>query len=62
MKQSTANAINKSGVIPVFYFHDIDSNISVVNACYKGGIRVVEFVNRGEAAAINFSVLKDRYL
>ncbi len=46
-------------MIPVFYFHDIDSNISVVNACFKGGVRVVEFVNRGDAAMINFPVLKD---
>ena len=59
MNRTTAQAIKNSGMIPVFYFHDIDSNISVVNACFKGGVRVVEFVNRGDAAMINFPVLKD---
>ena len=59
MKQSTAQAIKNSGMIPVFYFHDIDSNISVINACYKGGVRVVEFVNRGDDAPVNFPILKN---
>ena len=59
MKSKIAQAIKNSGMIPVFYFHDIDSNISVVNACFKGGARVVEFVNRGDAAMINFPVLKE---
>lgn len=59
MKKRTAQLIRNSGMIPVFYFHDIDSNISVVNACFKGGVRVIEFVNRGDAAMINFPVLKE---
>ena len=59
MKSITEQAINSSGMIPVFYFHDIDSNISVVNACYKAGVKVVEFLNRGDASVINFPVLKE---
>ncbi len=59
MKHSTSKAISDSGMIPVFYYHDIDSNISIANACYKGGARVIEFVNRGDRAVINFPVLKD---
>jgi 2-dehydro-3-deoxyphosphogluconate aldolase/(4S)-4-hydroxy-2-oxoglutarate aldolase len=59
MKNTIAQAINNSGLIPVFYHHDVDSSITVINACYKGGIRVVEYVNRGDAAMINFPVLKN---
>ena len=59
MKTTTAQAINNSGLIPVFYHHDADSSKTVINACYKGGLRVVEYVNRGDAAMINFPILKD---
>ena len=59
MNRTTAQEIKNSGMIPVFYHHDADSSITVINACYKGGIRVAEYVNRGDAAMINFPVLKD---
>jgi 2-dehydro-3-deoxyphosphogluconate aldolase/(4S)-4-hydroxy-2-oxoglutarate aldolase len=59
MKNTTAQAINSSGLIPVFYHQDADSSKTVINACYKGGLKVVEYVNRGDAAMINFPVLKD---
>ncbi|MEN8226369.1 MAG: bifunctional 4-hydroxy-2-oxoglutarate aldolase/2-dehydro-3-deoxy-phosphogluconate aldolase [Bacteroidota bacterium] len=59
MKSKTAQIIYKSGLIPLFYHHDADSSISVINACYKGGVRVVEYVNRGDAALLNFPVIKD---
>ena len=59
MKNTTAQAINNSGLIPVFYHQDADSSKTVINACYKGGLKVLEYVNRGDAAMINFPVLKD---
>ena len=59
MKTTTTQAINNSGLIPVFYHQDADSSKTVINACYKGGLKVVEYVNRGDAAMINFPVLKD---
>ena len=59
MKTTIAKTINNAGLIPVFYYHDADSSKTVINACYKGGLRVVEYVNRGDAAVINFPVLKD---
>lgn len=44
-------------VLPVYYNDDIQTCLEVVNACYQGGIRVFEFVNRGEKAPENFSRL-----
>lgn len=44
-------------VLPVYYHSNIQTCIEVVNACYQGGIRVFEFVNRGEQASENFSQL-----
>jgi len=38
------------GVIPVFYHKDVKVCKSVVSACYRGGVRVFEFTNRGDFA------------
>jgi 2-dehydro-3-deoxyphosphogluconate aldolase/(4S)-4-hydroxy-2-oxoglutarate aldolase len=43
-------AMRSSGMIPVFYHPDVDTAKAVLDACYKGGVRVFEFTNRGENA------------
>lgn len=55
--KSTLDHILSYPVLPVYYNDDIQTCIEVVNACYTGGIRVFEFVNRGEQAPENFSRL-----
>ena len=50
-------AMKETGVVPVFFHADIDVCMSVVKACYDGGIRVFEFVNRGDFAHELFSQL-----
>ncbi|HHJ09353.1 MAG TPA: bifunctional 4-hydroxy-2-oxoglutarate aldolase/2-dehydro-3-deoxy-phosphogluconate aldolase [Bacteroidetes bacterium] len=42
--------IRNTGVVPVFYHSDPLVVRNVVKACYKGGIRVFEFTNRGDFA------------
>ncbi|MBE8720206.1 bifunctional 4-hydroxy-2-oxoglutarate aldolase/2-dehydro-3-deoxy-phosphogluconate aldolase [Sphingobacterium pedocola] len=49
--------INKYPVIPVYYHDDSAKCIEIVKAAYEGGIRVFEFVNRGEKALENFKIL-----
>lgn len=44
--------------LPVYYNDDTATCIDVVNACYQGGIRVFEFVNRGEKGLENFKALQ----
>lgn len=44
------NAIIGSGVVPLYYNGDLEVMKKVVKACYKGGIRVFEFTNRGDFA------------
>src|SRR5690606_3414317 len=44
-------------VLPVYYHDDPQTCIDVVNACYQGGIRVFEFVNRGANALGNYQRL-----
>jgi len=43
-------AMKTTGVVPVFYSTDVEICKSVIKACYDGGIRVFEFVNRGDFA------------
>lgn len=40
----------ETGIVPVFYHSDIEISKQVIKACYKGGIRVFEFTNRGDFA------------
>lgn len=50
--------IIETGIIPVFYNADIEVSKQVVKACYKGGIRVFEFTNRGDFAHEVFAELQ----
>jgi 2-dehydro-3-deoxyphosphogluconate aldolase / (4S)-4-hydroxy-2-oxoglutarate aldolase len=56
----TALAMEKSGIIPVFYHPDPEICFDVIKACYNGGLWVFEFTNRGDYAHEVFSVLNKR--
>jgi len=47
---SVTLAIEQTGMVPVFYHPDLETCKAVLSACYKGGIRVFEFTNRGDYA------------
>ncbi len=49
-KEEILTSIKRTGVIPVFYHRDLSVAKKVIEACYKGGVRVFEFTNRGENA------------
>ncbi len=44
-------------IIPVYYHDSIDESIRIMHLCYEGGIRVFEYVNRGEKSHENFQAL-----
>lgn len=39
-----------TGMVPVFYHPDAEVATEVILACYAGGVRAVEFTNRGDGA------------
>ncbi len=45
------------GVVPLFYHSDMDTCKEVISACYRGGMRVFEFTNRGDFAHETFAGL-----
>ncbi len=50
-------AMEETGIIPVFYHPDADIAKAAVKACYEGGIRAFEFTNRGDFAHEVFTEL-----
>jgi len=42
--------IYKSSMIPLFYNDDIEISKKIVQACYQGGARLLEFTHRGDFA------------
>jgi len=49
--------ILESKLIPLFYEEDVTVVVEVVKALYAGGIRTIEFTNRGIKALENFKAL-----
>ncbi|NHB68617.1 bifunctional 4-hydroxy-2-oxoglutarate aldolase/2-dehydro-3-deoxy-phosphogluconate aldolase [Perlabentimonas gracilis] len=56
----TAMAMEQAGMIPVFYHPDPEICFEVIKACFKGGLRVFEFTNRGDYAHEVFSIVNKR--
>ncbi|MEA2063230.1 MAG: bifunctional 4-hydroxy-2-oxoglutarate aldolase/2-dehydro-3-deoxy-phosphogluconate aldolase [Gemmatimonadota bacterium] len=55
------NSMVEVGVIPVFYNPDLETAKNIVRACRKGGLRCVEFTNRGDHAVEIFSALESHF-
>ena len=55
--ESIQQAMKSSGMIPVFYHADVEVAKAVLDASYKGGVRVFEFTNRGGNAFDVFTQL-----
>lgn len=49
--------ITEQGLIPLYFHPDPTTCIEVMKALYAGGVRVVEFTNRGAAAQDNFEAM-----
>jgi len=47
----------ETGMVPVFFHKDVETCKQVVLACYKAGVKVFEFTNRGDYAHETFTVL-----
>jgi 2-dehydro-3-deoxyphosphogluconate aldolase/(4S)-4-hydroxy-2-oxoglutarate aldolase len=45
-----AQTMKKTGLVPLFYHHDVEVAKQVVKACYDGGARLLEFTARGDFA------------
>ena len=56
-KMQVLDAIDSTGMVPVYYNKDVETAKQVVKACYEGGVRAFEFTNRGDFAHEVFAEL-----
>jgi 2-dehydro-3-deoxyphosphogluconate aldolase/(4S)-4-hydroxy-2-oxoglutarate aldolase len=56
-QQQILSAMKATGIIPVFNHTDIETAKNVLDASYRGGVKVFEFTNRGENALEVFQAL-----
>jgi len=49
--------MRESGAIPLYYNPDIEVMKEVISACYRGGMKIFEFTNRGDLAHELFAEL-----
>lgn len=57
-KTHILNNITRQGILPLFYHESAEVSTQTLRALYAGGIRVVEYTNRGANALENFCALK----
>jgi 2-dehydro-3-deoxyphosphogluconate aldolase/(4S)-4-hydroxy-2-oxoglutarate aldolase len=55
-KAQIISSLKATGIVPMFYHGDTDVARKIVDVSYEGGVRVIEFTNRGPNA---FEVFKD---
>lgn len=56
-KKTVLDAILQQGMLPLFYHDDVDESIELIKTLYNAGVRVFEFTNRGDKAALVFKEL-----
>lgn len=56
--QQILSTIREQGLVPLFYHDDVQKCLAVTRALYDGGVRLLEFTNRGPAALANFKELR----
>lgn len=52
------NQVTAQGLVPVFYHADESICLNILDSCYRAGLRVFEFTNRGANALTTFGTLK----
>jgi len=57
MRLDVLTEIIHTGVVPVFYHEDVEVAKAIIEACAAGGVRAIEFTNRGDNAYRVFSDL-----
>ncbi len=58
IKKAVLNSILTQGMLPLFFYEDVDVSLQIIRTLYKAGIRVMEYTNRAKPALDNFKVLR----
>jgi 2-dehydro-3-deoxyphosphogluconate aldolase/(4S)-4-hydroxy-2-oxoglutarate aldolase len=60
LRHKVVEEVLRVGLVPVFYYGDIEVAVGVTRACVEGGARLIEFTNRGDRAIHVFNELSKR--
>jgi 2-dehydro-3-deoxyphosphogluconate aldolase/(4S)-4-hydroxy-2-oxoglutarate aldolase len=52
------DTVRSQGVVPLFYHEDPALCTGITTALYEGGVRILEFTNRGPEALANFRIIR----
>lgn len=61
LRLDVLNEIIATGLVPVFYHKDVETSKKIIDALAEGGVRAIEFTNRGDNAYRVFSDLVMHY-
>jgi 2-dehydro-3-deoxyphosphogluconate aldolase / (4S)-4-hydroxy-2-oxoglutarate aldolase len=57
-KQEVISQLLQQKLLPLYYHESEEVSKEILNALYSGGVRIVEYTNRGENAFNNFKALR----
>jgi 2-dehydro-3-deoxyphosphogluconate aldolase/(4S)-4-hydroxy-2-oxoglutarate aldolase len=57
-KEVSTKILLQQKLLPLYYHDSIEVSISIMNALYEAGIKIIEYTNRGDAAIENFKLLR----
>ncbi|MBA2328133.1 MAG: bifunctional 4-hydroxy-2-oxoglutarate aldolase/2-dehydro-3-deoxy-phosphogluconate aldolase [Flavisolibacter sp.] len=57
-KQEAINLLLQQKMLPLYYHESEEVSLEILKALYNGGVRIVEYTNRGENALANFKALR----
>jgi 2-dehydro-3-deoxyphosphogluconate aldolase/(4S)-4-hydroxy-2-oxoglutarate aldolase len=58
IKKAVLNSILTQGMMPLFFYEDVEVSLQIIRTLYNAGIRVMEYTNRAKPAYDNFKVLR----
>lgn len=53
------NLIVNQGILPLYFFEDVNVSVDILKTMYKSGIRIIEYADRGAKALRNFKKLRE---
>ncbi|MFW6101284.1 MAG: bifunctional 4-hydroxy-2-oxoglutarate aldolase/2-dehydro-3-deoxy-phosphogluconate aldolase [Bacteroidota bacterium] len=57
-RHEVAHLMRSTGIVPVFFHSDFETARNIMQACFEGGVKVIEFTNRGDFAHEVFTKLR----
>ena len=57
-KEQAEKALIEQKILPLYYHDSAEVSVEILKALYAGGVRILEYTNRGEAALENFAQLR----